>query len=91
MRLLNLSLVILILRTSPFAFSQNNTEGFGKKINLDDVKIKGEVNQGQSMLNRRTRMNLDSRIKIPTNFRKAILENLEPELEGISKLNGKGK
>lgn len=65
--------------------------GFGKKVNLDDVKIRGEVNKGQGMLSRRTRMNLDSRIKIPTNFRKAIIENLDPELAGVSKLDSKAK
>lgn len=65
-------------------YGQSGLGNGNKKINLDDVKIKGEVNQGQNLMSRKTHLNLDSRITIPTNFRNAILENLDPELYGLT-------
>lgn len=90
------------LYLSPFVFlifiafghlskAQDANLNSGKKVNLDDIKIKGEVNKGQFFSKRKNRINLDSRIKIPKNFHNAIVENLDPELNGISKLESSTK
>lgn len=65
------------------------TSVFKKKINLEDVSIKGEVNKGGNLLSKRSKVNLDERIKIPRDFNKAILEHLDPALDGISTLDTK--
>ncbi len=87
--ILKIYLSTLTLFFGSSLFGQSAPALLDKKINLEDVKIKGEVNQGQNLLGRRTQLNLDSRIKIPTNFRREILENLDTELNGISQLDSK--
>ena len=78
-----------ILGFSQLIKAQDASVGFQKKINLEDVNIKGEVNKGGNLLSQRSKMNLDERIKVPKNFRKAILENLDSELDGIAGIDEK--
>lgn len=68
-----ISITLLILTLS----HQSLAQSFGApKVNLDDIKIKGDANTDSSNFSNRSRHSLGDRIKLRTNFRKEVLENL---------------
>ena len=71
------------------ASTQKKSDSLPQKIDLEDVKIRGESNKAGNLLNQRNKTNLDDRIKIPKDFRSAIIENLPENLNGISDLEPK--
>ncbi len=61
-------------------FAQVDTK---TKVNLEDVKIKGQSNLAKGMMANRDRMSLESRIKKRKNFREDILEHLPENYEPL--------
>ena len=50
------------------------------RVDLEDVKIKGEANKNSVSFTRRSKHDLNDRIKLRRDFNKEILENLPPEM-----------
>ena len=72
--LISLALVLLI---SPCGYSQtaSGTKGTNR-VDLDDVKIKGEANKNSVSFSSRSKHDLNDRIKLRKDFNREVLENL---------------
>ena len=70
--------VLLTFSTFVFSissFAQSNAAGVNKKLNLEDIAIKGELLSDDRMnFVRRQREELKNRVKFRTNFRPEILQ-----------------
>jgi len=75
---------ILLLTLSPVILTaQDSAPTLKGKVNLEDINIQGQSNSDQGLFNNRDRMNLDSRIKMKSDFRQEILENLPENYEPL--------
>lgn len=74
---------LLVVFSSHFALAADDIQ---KRVDLDDVEIKGEAqNRGMSVLNR-TKNNLESRVPLRKDYRVEIIDELP---EGFSSTKNK--
>ncbi len=73
-----------ILMISSGVFAQDSTK-INKRVDLEDVKIKGEANKGNVSFSNRSRHSLNDRVKLRKDFNKEILENLPEEFNSQKK------
>lgn len=70
---------LLLLSLSSFAQSPSDTKGTNR-VDLDDIKIKGEANKNAVSFSSRSKHDLNDRIKLRRDFNREILENLPEEM-----------